>query len=142
MAWEKLDPALASHDLVQDLKWNPRLREQFKRDEAAVLDQYDLKPEERKAIEARDFRRLYDLGIHPYLGGQLARLIYGNDAGKGAIEAADKLVASLTGTREAAGYVRKRTEKPAGEAEDRHSRFQTAKENARAGDIDDEGKKG
>ena len=97
MAWEKLDLTLASHDLVQDLKWNPGLREQFKRDEASVLDQYDLKPEERRAIEQRDFRRLYDLGIHPYLGGQLSRLIYGNDAGKGAIEAADKLVASLTG---------------------------------------------
>jgi protocatechuate 4,5-dioxygenase alpha chain len=98
MAWEKLDLTLASHDLIQDLKWDPRLRERFKRDEASVLDQYDLKPEERRAIEQRDFRRLYDLGIHPYLGGQLSRLIYGNDAGKGAIEAADKLVASLTGT--------------------------------------------
>ena len=100
MAWEKLDLTLASHDLVQDLKWNPRLREQFKQDESSVLDQYDLRPEERAAIEQRDFRRLYDLGLHPYLGGQLSRLIYGNDAGKGAIEAADKLVASLSGTGE------------------------------------------
>lgn len=97
MVWEKLDPTLASHDLVQDLKWNPELRAQFQRDEASVLNRYDLKPEERKAIEERDFRRLYDLGIHPYLGGQLSRLIYGNDAGKGAITAANKLVASLTG---------------------------------------------
>lgn len=97
MAWEKFDPTLASHDLVQDLKWDRRLRERFKQNEAAVLDLYDLRPDERAAIEARDFRKLYDLGMHPYLGGQLSRFIWGNDAGKGAIEAANKLVASLQG---------------------------------------------
>src|SRR5574337_207938 len=78
------DPALASHDLVQDLKWDPQLRSRFATDEARVLDRYPLRPAEREAIEKRDFRALYDLGFHPYLGGQLARLIYGNTAGKGA----------------------------------------------------------
>lgn len=97
MAWEKFDPNLAAHDLVQDLKWDPALRQRFKQNEAAVLDQYDLLPAERSAIEARDFRRLYDLGMHPYLGGQLSRFIWGNDAGKGAIEAANNLVTSLQG---------------------------------------------
>jgi hypothetical protein len=96
-AWEKYDPSLAAHDLVQDLKWDPQLRLMFKQNEAAVLDRYDMKPAERKAIEERDFRALYDLGMHPYLGGQLSRFIWGNDAGKGAIEASMKLVASLTG---------------------------------------------
>ncbi len=56
-----------------------------------------LLPVERKAIEDRDFRTLYDLGMHPYLGGQLSRFIWGNDAGKGAVEASNKLVASLQG---------------------------------------------
>jgi protocatechuate 4,5-dioxygenase alpha chain len=79
MAWEKFNPNLAAHDLVQDMKWDPKLRE------------------ERKAIEERDFRTLYDLGMHPYLGGQLSRFIWGNDAGKGAVEASNKLVASLQG---------------------------------------------
>ncbi|MCO5131360.1 MAG: hypothetical protein M9932_12435 [Xanthobacteraceae bacterium] len=97
MAWEKFNPNLAAHDLVQDMKWDPKLREEFKRDEAAVLDRYAMMPEERRAIEARDFRTLYDLGMHPYLGGQLSRFIWGNDAGKGAIEASNKLVASLQG---------------------------------------------
>lgn len=91
------DPALAGHDLVQDLKWDAELRAQFERDEAAILDRYALRPEERRAIEQRDFRALYDLGFHPYLGGQLARLIYGNEAGKGATVAVQKLVESLTG---------------------------------------------
>jgi Aromatic-ring-opening dioxygenase LigAB, LigA subunit len=97
MAWEKFDPTLAAHDLVQDLKWDPQLRLRFKQDEGAVLDLYDLRPEERAAIERRDFRTLYDLGMHPYLGGQLSRFIWGNDAGKGAVEASNRLVASLQG---------------------------------------------
>jgi hypothetical protein len=99
MGFEKFDPSLAGHDLVQDLKWDPELRAQFQKDEKSVLDRYALRPEERKAIEERDFRSLYDLGFHPYLGGQLARFIYGNDAGKGAIEAVNKLVESLSGKR-------------------------------------------
>ena len=97
MAWENFNPNLAAHDLVQDLKWDANLRERFKQNEAAVLDLYDLQPDERAAIEARDFRRLYDLGMHPYLGGPLSRFIWGNDAGNGAIEAANNVVASLQG---------------------------------------------
>jgi Aromatic-ring-opening dioxygenase LigAB, LigA subunit len=93
--FDTFDPTLAGHDLVQDLKWDAALRRDFERDEAAVLDRYALRPAERRAIEARDFRALYDLGFHPYLGGQLARLIYGNDAAGGAILAVNKLVQSL-----------------------------------------------
>ena len=93
--FDKFDPTLAGHDLVQDLKWDASLRRQFVADERSVLDRYSLRPEERRAIEQRDFRALYDLGFHPYLGGQLARFIYGNDAGGGAILAVNKLVASL-----------------------------------------------
>jgi hypothetical protein len=97
MGLENFDPSLAGHDLVQDLKWDKELRALFASDEAAVLDRYALRPAERKAIEERDFRTLYDLGFHPYLGGQLARFIYGNDAGGGAITAVNKLVESLQG---------------------------------------------
>ncbi|MCG3189149.1 MAG: 2,3-dihydroxyphenylpropionate/2,3-dihydroxicinnamic acid 1,2-dioxygenase [Burkholderiaceae bacterium] len=91
------DPSLASHDLVQDLKWDPALRARFATHEAEILDRYALRPDERQAIERRDFRSLYDIGFHPYLGGQLARLIYGNTAGKGANFAVQKLVDSLRG---------------------------------------------
>jgi protocatechuate 4,5-dioxygenase alpha chain len=99
MGLEKFDPTLAGHDLVQDLKWNPALRAEFKADEKAVLDRYALRPDERKAIEARDFKALYAIGFHPYLGGQLSRFIYGNDAGGGALVANKKLIASLTSDR-------------------------------------------
>ena len=97
MGLEKFDPTLVSHDLIQDLKWDAGLRRRFEQDEGAVLDRYALRPDERRAIEARDFRALYDMGLHPYLGGQLARFIYGNEAGKGAAVAAVKLVESLQG---------------------------------------------
>lgn len=96
MGLEKFDPTLAGHDLVQDLKWDPVLRAEFKRNEKAVLNRYALRPAERKAIEQRDFKALYDLGFHPYLGGQLSRLIYGNDAGAGALVANKMLIESLT----------------------------------------------
>ena len=99
MSLNDFDPTLVSHDLVQDLKWDPELRRRFETDEASVLDMYPLRSEERKAIEQRDFRALYDMGFHPYLGGQLTRLIYGNEAGKGATLAVNKLVASLNGEK-------------------------------------------
>ncbi|MPY91736.1 MAG: extradiol ring-cleavage dioxygenase [Acidimicrobiia bacterium] len=97
MGLEAFDPTLVSHDLVQDLKWDAELRALWERDRAAVLDRYPLRPEERRAIEEGDFRTLYDLGFHPYLGGQFARLMYGNAAGPEATSAVKKLVASLTG---------------------------------------------
>lgn len=97
MGLEKFDPSLATHDLIQDLKWSPELRIEFASDEARVLDRYPLRPAEREAIETRNFLALYDMGLHPYLGGQFARLIFGNEAGKGAKVAVDKLVESLQG---------------------------------------------
>lgn len=96
MGFETFDPTLAGHDLVQDIKWNAALRAEFKRDEKSVLDRYPLRPDERRAIEQRDFKKLYAIGFHPYLGGQLSRFIYGNDAGGGALVANNKLIDSLT----------------------------------------------
>ena len=50
----KFDPTLVSHDLVQDLKWNPALREEFARDEKTLLDRYTMRPEERRAMGYRE----------------------------------------------------------------------------------------
>jgi protocatechuate 4,5-dioxygenase alpha chain len=102
MTLEKFDPTLVTHELIQDLKWGPELRAEWERDRTAVLDRYRLAPAERAAILAGDFRSLYDMGLHPYLGGQLARLMYGNAAGPDATRAVRKLVASLTGEEEPA----------------------------------------
>jgi protocatechuate 4,5-dioxygenase alpha chain len=98
MALDRFDPTLVTHDLVQDLKWDAALRAAFESDRSAVLDQYPLRTDERAAIDSGDFRALYDMGLHPYLGGQLARLMYGNAAGPDATRAVNRLVASLTGS--------------------------------------------
>lgn len=97
MGLERFDPTLVCHELIQDLKWDAELRAEFEQAPAAVLDRYPLAPDERAAIDAGDFRSLYDMGLHPYLGGQLARLMYGNAAGPEATRAVNRLVASLTG---------------------------------------------
>lgn len=93
---ESINLALVSHDLVQDLKWNADLRREFEEDQAAVLDRYDLTPAERTAIEQRDFRTLYDLGFHPYLGAQFARILFANNKA-GATSAVQLLLASIRG---------------------------------------------
>ncbi len=97
MSFERFDPTLVSHDLIQDLKWSVDLRAEFDADQGSVLDRYPLRVEERAAIERGDFRALYDMGLHPYLGGQFARLLYGNAAGPDATRAVNRLIASLTG---------------------------------------------
>ncbi|MBV8411741.1 MAG: extradiol ring-cleavage dioxygenase, partial [Alphaproteobacteria bacterium] len=51
MGLEKFDPALAVHDLIQDLKWSAELRVEFAASEARVLDRYALRADERRAIE-------------------------------------------------------------------------------------------
>ena len=89
------DRDLATHRMVQDLKADREAREQLKENEAAVLDRYPLTAEERAAIEARDFRALYLMGVHPYSLSQLSRLLYGTVEGAGASEASTALVASL-----------------------------------------------
>ena len=86
--------ALVSHDLIQDLKWSAQLRTEFEIDEAEVLDRYPLQPEERRAIEERDFYTLYAMGFHPYLGAQFARILFANNK-KGATSAVEHLLASI-----------------------------------------------
>lgn len=93
-------PELATHRMVQALKADRPGRELLHADEAAVLDSYPLTPDERSAIESRDFRALYLMGVHPYTLAQLSRLLYGTVEGAGSSEAATALIASLT--REAA----------------------------------------
>ncbi|MFD8276975.1 extradiol ring-cleavage dioxygenase [Streptomyces flaveolus] len=94
MSLESIDRALVSHDLVQDLKWNADLRQEFEQNESSVLDRYELTPAERTAIEERDFRTLYDLGFHPYLGAQFARILFANNK-SGATSAVQHLLASI-----------------------------------------------
>lgn len=96
MSLDNLNTALVTHDLVQDLKWNAELRREFEQNRATVLDRYDLTPAERSAIERRDWRALYALGLHPYLGAQFARIVY-SDRKEGGISAVEALLVSIRG---------------------------------------------
>jgi hypothetical protein len=97
---ENFDPLLASHRLVMALKTDRELRERFERDQDSVLQQFGLTEAEVSAIRARDFRALYELGLHPYYLSQLSRLIFGTAAeSKGASDAARALVESFQRSR-------------------------------------------
>lgn len=97
MSLDRFDRTLDSHRLIQDLRWDAQLREQWQADMEPVLAAYDLRPEERQALRNRDFGALYDLGVHQYLLAQLARLYYGTDERRGASDAATELMRSLRG---------------------------------------------
>lgn len=94
MFLNNINRALVSHDLVQDLKWDADLRREFAENQAKVLDRYPLTPEERTAIEDKDFHTLYQLGFHPYLGAQFARILFSSNE-SGAIPAVHHLLASI-----------------------------------------------
>lgn len=94
-----LNKDLVTHRLVQELKRDRPMRERFRAHEQDFLAAYPgLTDAERRAIAARDFRALYLLGLHPYLLGQLSRLIFGTIEGAGSSEAATALVRSLVDT--------------------------------------------
>ncbi|SCF03202.1 protocatechuate 4,5-dioxygenase, alpha chain [Micromonospora coriariae] len=97
MGLEHFNPLLRANDLVQDLKWDDELRARFETSEEEVLSSYPITEDEREAIRGRDFRRLYELGLHPYLLSQLARLIYGTGEKAGTSAAATALIQSLLG---------------------------------------------
>jgi uncharacterized protein YeaO (DUF488 family) len=81
MALDHVNKLLQTNELIIDLKKSLELREKFKENEKEVLDMYSLTKEELEAIKARDFKKLYDIGVHQYLIAQLARLIYGTADG-------------------------------------------------------------
>lgn len=53
--------------LLWDLRKDKSLAERYKQQPHAVLDGYDLNPEEREALAKGDFRTLYERGANPYL---------------------------------------------------------------------------
>lgn len=107
MGLEYFDPTMRTNDLVQDIKWDLDLRKRFEESEDELLDEYAITDRERELIRARDFRGLYELGLHPYLLSQLARLIYGTGEKAGSSEAATSLIRSLLGD-EFESYMAKR----------------------------------
>jgi hypothetical protein len=57
-----------------DLRRNPELLQQFRADPEAILERYHFTAEEREAIQRKDVRYFYELGVNPFLIGRLAQL--------------------------------------------------------------------
>ena len=57
----------ALHKLLWELRRDPALADRFRACPDDVLAGYDLAPQDRAAVRARDFRTLYDRGVNPYL---------------------------------------------------------------------------
>lgn len=98
---------LVTNDLVQDLKWDARLRDRFATGREGVLAGYPLSAAEVTALREQDFGALYRMGVHPYLLSQLARLYRGTDEKAGSSAAATALLKSLWG-EEYEDYMRRR----------------------------------
>jgi hypothetical protein len=53
--------------LLRDLNCNTELAQRCRSDPDALLQSYDLTPEERDAIKGWQVRKLYDMGANPLL---------------------------------------------------------------------------
>lgn len=95
MSLKYVDRALRSNDFVQDLKWDGALRGRFHSDPEGTMAAYGLPARESEAIRDADFLALYRLGLHPYLLGQLARLVLGGAERAGSSTSATTLVEAL-----------------------------------------------
>lgn len=95
MSLKYVDRTLRSNDFVQDLKWDGALRAQFESEPERTVRDYGLPAREAQAIRDADFLTLYRLGLHPYLLGQLARLVLGQAERAGSSTPATTLVDAL-----------------------------------------------
>ena len=57
----------ALQKLLYHLNREPQVKRRFESDLSGLLDDYDLTPEEREAIEGRDIGKLYVLGVNGQL---------------------------------------------------------------------------
>lgn len=60
--------------LLFDMSHSPELVEKFQTDLDACLERYNLSPEEREAIQQRDLKYLYEIGVHPMVMLMCSRL--------------------------------------------------------------------
>ena len=65
----------ALQKLMYQLNRDPNVQERFKADLPGLLEDYDLTPEERAALEAHDIGLLYVLGVNGQLLMHLSALI-------------------------------------------------------------------
>ena len=74
---ERCDKTLALNEMMYHVRRDARLRERWLSDLAGLARDFGLSPEEYGALQARDPRRLMDLGVHQYYVPQILRLFFG-----------------------------------------------------------------
>lgn len=57
----------ALQKLIREINRNPGVRTRFFEEAEALLAEHELSGEERTALAARDYRKLYALGVHGLL---------------------------------------------------------------------------
>jgi protocatechuate 4,5-dioxygenase alpha chain len=81
---ERCDKTLPLNALMYHVRRDARLRERWRTDLPGLAREFGLSRAELEALEARDPRRLMDLGVHQYYVPQILRLFFGAAANSNA----------------------------------------------------------
>jgi hypothetical protein len=74
---ERCDKTLPLNQMMFDVRRDARLRERWRTDFEALAGEFGLSRAEIEAVQAKDPRRLMDLGVHQYYVPQILRLFFG-----------------------------------------------------------------
>jgi protocatechuate 4,5-dioxygenase alpha chain len=74
---ERCDKTLPLNQMMFHVRRDARLRERWLTDFGALAREFGLGRAEIEAVQARDPRRLMDLGVHQYYVPQILRLFFG-----------------------------------------------------------------
>ena len=90
-----VDKTARINRLIFEVRLDAAAHERLVADAETVMADYALSEAEREAMRARDFKRLIELGGHPYLVAQLSRLLYGTANNRNSSAAAEMLRRSI-----------------------------------------------
>ena len=74
---ERCDKTLALNEMMFHVRRDARLRDRWLTDFDALAREFGLSRAEVEAVQAKDPRRLMDLGVHQYYVPQILRLFFG-----------------------------------------------------------------
>jgi hypothetical protein len=74
---ERCDKTLPLNAMMYHVRRDARLRERWLADLRGLAREFGLSPAEYEALQAKDPRRLMDLGVHQYYVPQILRLFFG-----------------------------------------------------------------
>jgi hypothetical protein len=74
---ERCDKTLPLNEMMFHVRRDARLRERWTSDFEALAREFGLSRDEMDAVQAKDPKRLMDLGVHQYYVPQILRLFFG-----------------------------------------------------------------